>query len=348
MYDQQSLHLNNMAPMKIIISRTDHIGDVVLTLPVAGILKKKFPYSEIIFLGRSYTEPVVRACSYIDRFIDWTELESMNEPQRILAFSSLEADVIIHVFPNKSIAVTSRKAKIPIRIGTSHRWYHWVTCNRMVHFSRKRSIFHETQLNLRLLKPLGIDEYVSADEISRMPVMSIVPSLKEDLGKLLSKKTFNLILHPLSGRSAREWGLENYKKLIGILPGDLFTIFITGTEEEGMMIREQHLAESPHVIDLTGRLTLDELIHFIGCADGLIAGSTGPLHIAAALGKYVIGIYSPLRPIHPGRWAPVGLNASYLVKSGLCSKCRHMKRCDCIETITPEDVKTKLMEIIKS
>ncbi len=337
-----------MTPAKIIISRTDHIGDVVLSLPMAAILKKQFPGSEIIFLGRSYTEPVIGACPHIDRFLNWTVLEKMNEKNRVSRFKALKADVIIHVYPDRLIATTSRQAGIPIRIGTSHRSYHWITCNHLVHFSRKRSVFHETQLNLRLLEPLGIKRYISTDEIRRMDTLSIAPSLKKETARLLSEKKFNLILHPLSKRNAREWGLDNYKKLIGMLPVDLFTIFITGTEDEGLMIRKQQLTDFPHVTDLTGRQTLQDLIRFIAAADGLIACSTGPLHLAAALGKYTLGIYSPLRPIHPGRWAPLGLNASFLVKNGPCRKCRKKDRCECLESITPEEVKNKFMEIIKS
>lgn len=61
-------------------------------------------------------------------------------------------------------------------------------------------------------------------------------------------------------------------------------------------------------------MNLKQFISFIAAADGLIAASTGPLHIAAALGKVALGIYPPIKPMHPpGRWAPLGKNASYLV-----------------------------------
>jgi len=59
---------------KIIISRTDSIGDVILTLPVAGVLKKHFPDSLIYFIGRQYTRPVIEACEHVDEFIDGDEI----------------------------------------------------------------------------------------------------------------------------------------------------------------------------------------------------------------------------------------------------------------------------------
>ena len=59
---------------KIIISRTDNIGDVVLTLPLAKALKEKHPQAEILFLAKRYIKPLIDCCKYIDQFIDWDTL----------------------------------------------------------------------------------------------------------------------------------------------------------------------------------------------------------------------------------------------------------------------------------
>jgi heptosyltransferase-3 len=53
----------------IIISRTDSIGDVVLTLPMAGIIKQFLPQSNIIFLGRNYTKDVIALSEHVDEFV---------------------------------------------------------------------------------------------------------------------------------------------------------------------------------------------------------------------------------------------------------------------------------------
>ena len=60
-------------PKKIVISRTDSIGDVALTLPLAGILKEKFPNTKIIFLGNTYTKPILECCQNIDEIWEWAE-----------------------------------------------------------------------------------------------------------------------------------------------------------------------------------------------------------------------------------------------------------------------------------
>jgi ADP-heptose:LPS heptosyltransferase len=156
--------------------------------------------------------------------------------------------------------------------------------------------------------------------------------------------SFNLILHPKSKGSAREWGLENFSRLIELLPEDKFKIFITGTMEDGHLMKDFLQKNKNNVTDLTGKLNLSELISFIASCDGMVAASTGPLHIAAALGKFVLGLYAPMKPIYPKRWAPIGKNASYFVfdKEG-CTDCRKSTDCACIRNINPEDVAMKVM-----
>jgi ADP-heptose:LPS heptosyltransferase len=109
-----------------------------------------------------------------------------------------------------------------------------------------------------------------------------------------------------------------------------------------MRKEKPELLQHPNVTDLTGKLNLEELTSFISQADGLLACSTGVLHLAAALGIYALGLYSPMKPIHPGRWMPVGKKAHYLALKEECSRCRDSKECACINAITVEEVKDKV------
>jgi ADP-heptose:LPS heptosyltransferase len=163
-----------------------------------------------------------------------------------------------------------------------------------------------------------------------------------EISALIDKKKFNLILHPKSHGSAREWGLSNYNLLIRLIPKDKYKIFITGTEEESKSMRSFLRNNSTSVKDVTGKFRLEDLIGFINQADGLVAASTGPLHLAAALGKKAIGLYAPMRPIHPGRWAPLGKASKALVIDKSCRSCRRTDYCECIRSIPPGAVITAL------
>lgn len=333
---------------KIIISRTDSIGDVVLTLPLAGFLKKRFPGTKIIFLGRSYTRPVLDACENVDEFADWTHIRSLQPKEQIKALSNLKADAIIHVFSNSEITALAKKAGIPVRIGTYNRQYHWLSCNYQVWLSRRHSPLHEAQLNFKLLSPLGITEILPLEDIPEYYGLHGINPLPGELRNLLSEKRYNLILHPKSKGSAREWGSGNFAALANMFPGSQFRIFVTGTKTEGdILMEEGFFQKAPHVFNLTGRLELDQLIIFLGKADGIVAASTGPLHLAAALGKVALGIYPPIKPMHPGRWAPIGKNASFLVADKKCDECRNGSPCLCMQEVSPEAVYERLLAMLK-
>ncbi|OQP67090.1 glycosyl transferase family 9 [Niastella vici] len=316
-------------PRNIIISRTDSIGDVILTLPVAGVLKKHFPGITIGFMGKSYTRSVIEACSHVDEFIDVD-----NFLQNKILVGGQPAECILHVFPVSRIAKRARALGIPLRIGTTNRLYHWFTCNKLVKLSRKKSDLHEAQLNLVLLKALGIEESYSLQQIGDLIGLTKTQPLPPHLAALIQKNKYNLIIHPKSQGSAREWPLEKFYELIQLLPASSFNIFISGTAKERELLQWLFDKAGPLVSDITGKMSLTEFMAFIQQCDGLVANSTGPLHIAAALGKDALGIYPPMRPVHPGRWAPLGPNATVFVLNKQCEACRDNKSaCQCINDI---------------
>lgn len=334
---------------KIIISRTDSIGDVVLTLPLLGMLKRYFPGTHIVFLGQSYTRAVVEACEHADEFIDWKEISSLPFPEQVKFMHNLQAGLILHVFPVKEIAHLAKRAGIPERMGSTGRLYHYTTCNRLVRLSRKNSPLHEAMLNIRLASGLFPGSVLPVEDIPGLYGMSRIKSLPELLECLIDRERFNLILHPKSKGSAREWGSANFAKLSAMLPASDYKVFITGTAAEGALLRDEGFFErAGEVTDLTGKMSLDEMISFIRAAGGLIAASTGPLHLAAALGKVALGIYPPIRPMHPGRWAPLGKMAGYLVADKECSQCRKTGPCQCMLSISPLQVKQKLDSLVNS
>lgn len=296
-----------MKEYKFIVSRTDNIGDVVLTFPLLGVLKKEFPNCKIAFIGKSYTKEISAINQNIDEFINFSELEKLRIDEIATKLKSFEADAIIHVYPNKLLAKAARKAKIPQRIGTSHRLFHLLTCNKLVRFTRKKSNLHEAVLNLKLLAPLLSDKAMPAkDELYKF--YGIENNFKAPQDK---KK---IIFHTKSFGSAVDWKIEHYKELAKKFDPNLYHIYFSGTEKESPLISPyiKELVEEGIATDMTGKFNLEEFIKFIGSCDALVACSTGPLHIASSLGIAALGLYSSHRPIDPARWAPIGENAHYI------------------------------------
>jgi len=144
-----------------------------------------------------------------------------------------------------------------------------------------------------------------------------------------------VILHPGSKGSAVEWGLANFAALIRLLNDGPYTTIVTGTQAEADHYRTVLPLDHPSTIDAGGKLSLRELIAVIGASDALVAASTGPLHIAAASGKRAIGLFASKRPIHPGRWAPIGPDAHALTAADLQPGDDPVKQ---IRAITPQRV----------
>ncbi|WP_187262521.1 glycosyltransferase family 9 protein [Pontibacter beigongshangensis] len=330
----------------ILISRPDAIGDVVLTLPMCGWLKHLLPDCRLIFLGSTYTAPVIACCEHVDDFINADTLLALPYQEQESFLRAKSIDIVIHVLPHKAIAKLAYSAGIPLRVGTRNRWFHWRTCNKLVALSRKNSDLHESQLNLQLLKGIGINSFPAFEEVHRYTGFASIAPLPAWAQELLDQRQpgkLNIILHPKSRGSAREWSLQHYGELARLLHRQGHQVFVTGTAKEGDLIRNWLQEHADFVQDMTGRFELSEFISFTGAADGIVAASTGALHLVAVAGGHALGIYVPMRPLHPGRWAPIGEHADFLVKPIACQDCRKRpESCHCIAEISPAMAMSKI------
>ena len=303
---------------KILISRTDAIGDVSLTLPVCVALKQQFPEAELVYLCRKYTAPVVACFEPIDDMLVYEELEALSNDERALKLEGFSA--VLHLFPNKIVANWCKQARIPLRVGTAHRLHHWWTCNLLPWFSRKRSDLHEAQLNFYLAKAIGYPNTPNWIEIKQTNAFRVEDSLPAEFQSHDFSKV--ILLHPKSNGSGVEYPIEKYAELSLLLVEKGFEVFFTGTEKEGELFRNQ-IPKNSKIKDVTGLWDLKTFIAIISKSKALIACSTGPYHLAGLCQIQAIGLFTNTRPIHPGRWAALGTQSKALTE---------------IETISPQQI----------
>lgn len=322
-----------LALSRMLICRTDNLGDVVLTLPLAGFLKQQFPGVQVDFLCRAYAAPLVRQCRNIDQVLVF---DAQDDAQR--RFADGAYDTVIFAFPDRALAQAAQRAGIANRVGTSHRLHHWFTCNRLAHFSRTRSPLHEAQLNFALLRPLGIDHVPALDDIAALYGLE-APRLPS-VDALRAEAPFNVVLHPKSNGNGREWPLDHYEALARSLQDDGACVWVTGSAQEGDLLAREvpGLFAMPHVRNLCGRFDLAGLSALIGVADGLVASGTGPLHIGAALGRPVLGLFPPIKSIDLGRWGALGAQARSLSCAQRCTSCTGSAACTCMRAIKVDAV----------
>jgi len=291
---------------KILISRTDGIGDVCLTLPVCRALRSEFPNAELVFLCREYTKAVLAKFDAIDSILLLEDLENLQSNKRREVLGTFS--VVLHLYPNRRVAFWCKQARIRLRIGTAHRWHHWFYCNARPRFSRFRSDLHEAQLNFKLLTPLGIEQIPSWDDIQKQYFTNTQKPIQENLSEDLS---LVILLHPKSHGNGLEYPIEKYMSLAQILTNKGYKVYFTGTEKEGLQFRDQ-IPQDPNIFDATGLWDLATFIANIAKAKALVACSTGPYHLAGLSGIRAIGLFEEQKPIHPGRWASLGPKAHAL------------------------------------
>ncbi|MFO7447039.1 MAG: glycosyltransferase family 9 protein [Ignavibacteriaceae bacterium] len=338
-------------PENLLIVRTDRIGDVVLSLPLAGIVKKHLPDCRITFLLREYTKQLGESHPFIDDIIILKE-----EDGKIPLWKNVEKikkrnfDACIVVYPTFITALIIFLSRIKIRVGTGYRWYSSLF-NRKVYVHRKYGEKHELEFNVELLQEIGIEETVSKTSVS----FNLKPGDKEkqEIRKIFEETGISgnkpvIIVHPGSGGSAVDLPLIKFKELIELLTSRTDAqVILTGSKNETDLCSELVISEK--VKNFAGRLNLSQLIALIDAADIFVANSTGPIHIAAALGKYTIGFYPHILACSSRRWGPYSEKSYVFSPENDCADCRR-EQCEhtnCMNTIKVTDIFVRIEKICK-
>ncbi len=337
---------------KILLVRTDRLGDVVLTLPMLPVLRRHFPDAHLAMLVSAYPAEILHRNQYLDEVLlydDSVKLVPFFQLLRSLRMRRFDTVVVVH--PTPRLALLAFLAGIPIRVGTGYRWYSFLF-NRRVFEHRKDSKRHETEYNLNLLTALGCQWKPPVE----FPIQ--IPEEDDDrVTKLLKKLPINvgevlMIFHPGSGGSARDWSPSNFGRLAAECVEKLGArAILTGGKGEESVVQAA-MKEIPRgAVNLTGQLSLLELAALIRKADVFVSNSTGPLHIAAAVGTALVGIYPPILECGPQRWGPCTSKKRVFVPDrNLCPRCQggECEGSDCMDQITVDQVFAAIEELLQA
>ena len=296
---------------RILIVRTDRIGDVVLTLPMATAIRQRFPQAEVQFLLRGYTAPLAAGHPDVGKVV--IAPDSLKDraayDQCLREIRSEKYDLAIVVHSKGDVARLARDAKIPFRMGSGLRLHSW-RYNVPVFQRRRQPKRHELDYNLDMIRPYvpvpareEVDFRLRPDEQALLRVRRFLDE---------RKISHYAIVHPGSGRSAVDLPLETFGKLMDAFefPGE---VIVTGTSDESALYRGLASAAKRRLVDATGAFPLPELIALISGCDLFLSNSTGPLHIARAFNRRLLGFYCTVPACHPMRWGPYAQEKSHTV-----------------------------------
>ncbi len=331
---------------RFLLIRLGALGDILHTRPVAHTLRRHYPQAHITWALEEQHLPMLEGNPDIDEVLlvntrrwrkawNWQTVQEMKRVKHQLRTSRFE--VVLDVQGLIKSGVLAYLTQAPVRIGFSahdcREPLNTLFTTHQVAPSRPRQ--HVIYRNLALLNALEITQFHLAFPF-HIPV-----SAEETADEILRKHGMNkdpfIILNPGAGWKTKQWGSGKYARLSEAITGKLGlrTLLTWGPGEEELVHDIARVSRSsPIVPPLT---TIKELAALLQRALLFVGGDTGPLHLAAALQKPVVGIYGPSDPLRNG---PFGTEHLIIRHRLPCSNCfqRTCPTTQCLQEVGVEEV----------
>lgn len=303
---------------RVLVVRNDKIGDFMLAWPAFAMLKASTD-CHITALVPGYTQPLAELCPNIDDVIidPGKAADSVAQQTLLTQLKAGQFDAVICLFSN------FRNAKLMWQAGIKQRWapatkLAQILYNHKVKQRRSQSAKPEYQYNLDLIRAFLQHNDLTIIE-PQPPYLSVnqteLSQFKAEQAHILgiSATAPWLLVHAGSGGSANNLSVAQYADLTSQLRQAHPELEVVLTAGPG----EQALAQE--VVDKVGKgavlaygLALPDFCRLLACGSVFVAGSTGPLHIAAALDVPTVGFFPLRRSATPLRWRPINSQGRHL------------------------------------
>ncbi len=315
---------------RILVVRPDRIGDVVLSLPVLNALRSRWPEAYLAMMVRPYTRDVPARNPCLDAIVE----DDPEAGHRGLAgflgqvrnLKTHRFDTALMLMPTVRHAWMLFLAGIPRRFGVGHTIYQALTLTRPISRDGYVPLRHESDYCLDLAR------VIDARDPGGRPLIEVRESERMRAREILKRPDGIPVIgiHPGNGRNAPNWTADRYGALARPLQQRHGAkIVVTGSVEEGNLADSIVSRLDGPSLSLAGKLSLGELIAVIGEMDLLVSSSTGPMHLAGALGVPTVSIFCPLPARSPQRWRPLGGRDRFLLPpNGQCPTCERGPLCD--------------------
>jgi heptosyltransferase-2 len=337
---------------KVLVIRTDAIGDIILTTPLVKAAKTCLPRASLTFLVSDECRDLIKGVPGCDRVIGYRPrrglagLVSWWEMARILRKEGYD---LVLALPHGSlnIAAWARFTGANQRVGYRSRGFGWLFSHTLPD-ERGEKVKHEVENCLELLRFVGL----APDESSKPLYVNLDPKVKKSVKRYLSEKGIEagkeriVLIHPGSRTTWVRWPPERFAQVADRLQArrDVRTVIVGGPGEEPVSDSVTGRMKSP-ALDLTGRLSLVELAALASISRLFIGHSTGSMHLAAATGIPVVAIFGPTSPTdHIERWRPYSAEG-VVVSKAVCPQACVPKYCpnlDCMAAVQVDDVLEKV------
>lgn len=345
----------------ILILQTKFMGDIVLASALAKNLQRQYPGVRIVFLCEANFAGFLTAHGIASEVVSFSRARMRRSPlergrelfRMVRALRRHHFDMTIDITDSKTSRIVSELVQAPVRVGyfpteRPLRWYERQPANvRMKPFGFGKR--HYLYRYLSPLEALGVDLRVRAPAIRPMPFETTrVLAL---LARHHIQPNAFVAVHAGASFAGRRWQPERFAEAIDRIAGEtgLRVVLVGGPDESDTTAKIMAAAKTP-VVNLAGALRLETLLALLKEARLFLGNESGPMHMAAAVGTPVVGLFGLTSPV---RWAPVGVPSISLrpsmpcdcVGGDLCRRTDPSKAC-CVWRLEVDPVVDAALELL--
>jgi heptosyltransferase-1 len=323
-------------PRRILLIKPSALGDIVHALPVLNLLKRRWPEAHISWLVGSAFAGLLEGHPQLDEVIRFDRHRFASAWWNPRALGELihfgrdlrrrHFDLVIDLQGLFRSGFTTGIARSPVRVGFANaREMAWMFYTHRVPVDSPD--VHALDRYLRVAELLGC---------GRGPVEFVFSLSEEDRAaarRLTQDRGRYAVLIPGTNWPTKRWPVEYFASLVEPLKARFgLESVVAGSRAESDLA-----AQIPGALNVAGKTNLRELVALLDGADLVIANDSGPMHIAAALGRPLATMYGPTNPARTGPW---NRDDSVVHVEIPCSPC-YSRRCShtsCMKWLTSSAV----------
>jgi heptosyltransferase I len=327
----------------VLIVRLGALGDIVHAMPVAGALRDAWPDCRIGWLVQQPYAGLVGLVREVD------QVHALTRPFDLAALRAVRAvryDICLDLQGLIKSAAYARASGARRVIGFSRALLREPLARLAYGETGGVPGGHVIAKNLSLLRRLGIEAAMRPIALA-VPETPIVDGVRELLGRLPSAGSRRepaaaagtyVLLNPGAGWPNKRWPPERFGQLAARVLADcgLPSVVLWGPGEDALAATVVQASGGAAV--MAPQSGMGDVLALARSAAVVVSGDTGPLHLAAAVGTPIVGLYGPTPAERNGPWDPADRCVS---RHDQC-RCIFKRRCTaatwCLGTITVHEV----------
>jgi ADP-heptose:LPS heptosyltransferase len=328
------------APMTgtVLIARLDNAGDVLLAGPAVRAVAAHV--EKVVMLTGPYGSAAAELLPGVDEVIEWCAPWIDPDPAPVTAeHVAALLNAVRAQAPRGALLLTSfHQSPLPLALLLRLAGVGWIGAISEDYPGSLLDLRHhvdgdppESHRALGLASAAGYR--LPAGDDGRLAVRRPLPHVEH-----LTGGPGYVVVHPGASAPAREWPMQHCAQAVRALAAAEHRIVVTGSA------RERHLTAEVAGntgVDLGGRTNLRTLAAVLDGACVVVAGNTGPAHLAVAVGTPVVSLFAPVVPA--ARWAPYGVPTVLLGDQHAPCRDSRARHCPvpghpCLSGVGPADV----------